>query len=171
MKHSSSMFRIIFAVLCFCHASEGNQETSISVATKLGAGFGKILVIEGVLDHSKQPTKGLEYVRFNVLKINGESIKTPISVKLQMLNKASSYEFDMYSKAQEPTALILLGYESLSATGIPDGVNQTLETMEQTSKWNIETYFVLVRISKKSDGWPEIRNGVRMNQVKHFTYD
>lgn len=170
MKLFPNLLSVLFVCIHSCYATAEKIE-AVSINSKLGQGFGKTLVLEGIPDRSEPHKKGYAFNRFCVLKINGKPTNKPINIKLIMLNSASEYEFNIYSKTNLPTPLILLGYESLSATGIPEGINQTLETMEQTSKWNIETYFILVRTSCNSDGWPEKRNGILMNQVRHITCD
>lgn len=165
------LITLLTALMPICRAEKQAQSGSISIPSELGLGFGNIILVEGSHINLQSQAKGLDTERFSVTKINGKIIDDPIHIKVEMLNNAAKHEFLTLSEGNQNATFILIGFETLSVTGIPEGVNQTLDTIEQTTKWNLSSYFVVVRSSGIPVNWPKERNGMKMNQIRYYTYE
>lgn len=172
--------KLIFAMLSIWMGSSlsclstGEQTNSITIASHLGQGFGKVMTVEGIPCKKIELLKSPQFIRFIVSKINGNSLDTPITVPIQMLNSAAEQEFAIFNDTESLQPIVLIGYESFEATGVPHQINCTIETMEQIGAWNFRPFFVVVRASDKIGNWPRWpreRDGVIMNQVLHITHE
>lgn len=82
----------IWMMACMVCLADEPQQASATIDSILGRGFGQILIVKGIPEKVDPPRKGTQRIRFMVSAVNGETLETPISVPLQMLNEAAAFD-------------------------------------------------------------------------------
>ena len=163
--------KIIGVIFCFniiCGSLLADKP--IEIKSTCGQGFGRVFFIEGIVKKNRYK-KGVDDRYILVKKINGDAIKEEIKLHFKVYNDSAKEEFCFFNKLDPNQNLVFIGFENIKGTGVPFRVNGTINTMEQSPRWYVETFFVVVRTSDKISNFPSKRNGIQMNEIRYITYD
>jgi hypothetical protein len=130
---------------------EETKEKREGVYPKVGTAFGKIITVQATIRLVKAPQPPPkdwhDFLQLKIYSVENKKLPEPITIECSPFNIVIGRElgFDTIKNVKESKTMQIIGYETASMNGLPDGLANVIPDLVPTGRaWHVHHSFIVL---------------------------